>query len=136
MDSQIPKAVIARRRRARIIRAAIYSCAAVVLFTVLLTRLQGGLRLSPSDVSVVETGPLEMTVSASGKVVPLYEEIITSPVSSKVMEVYRKTGDMVAKGEPVLKLDLVAVNTDYERLRDELEMKRSQMASQQVSSQT
>ncbi len=136
MDSQIPKAVIARRRRARIIRAAIYSCAAVVLFTVLLTRLQGGLRLSPSDVSVVETGPLEMTVSASGKVVPLYEEIITSPVSSKVMEVYRKTGDMVAKGEPVLKLDLVAVNTDYERLRDELEMKRSQMARQQVSSQT
>ena len=41
---------------------------------------------------------------ATGKVVPFAEEIITSPVSSKVLEVYKKSGDRVRKDEPLLQL--------------------------------
>ena len=136
MDSQIPKDVIAKRRRKRIFTVCVYSGAMILCIAILITVLQGGISLSTLDISTVEKGSLKVTVSSGGKVKPLYEEVITSPISSKVLDVYKRSGDPVDEGELILKLDLVATNTDYERLHDELEMKRSAMIKQEVSEQT
>ena len=73
---------------------------------------------------------------ASGKVVPLYEEIITSPVSSRVLEVYKKSGEHLLKGDSILRLDLMATNTEFERQRDELEMKQSKIVQQRTNAET
>ena len=45
--------------------------------------------------STVDTGVIEVSVSASGKVVPTFEEIINSPINSRILEVYKKGGDSV-----------------------------------------
>ena len=97
MDSQIPHEIIHRRRRKRIIRIAVYAGTAITLFIVLISVLRGGIKASSINISVADRGPLEITVSSSGKVVPLYEEVITSPIPSKVLDVYKKSGESLQK---------------------------------------
>ena len=52
------------------------------------------------------------------------------------MEVYRKGGDSVDVGTPILKLDLQSTETDYKKLLDEEEMKRYKLDQAKVNSQT
>lgn len=136
MDSRIPREIVRRRRRKRIIKITAYAGTAVVAFAVLTSVLRGGIKASSINISVADRGPLEITVSSSGKVVPLYEEIIASPITSKVLEVYKKSGEELHENDLILRLDLAAANTDFERLRDELEMKKSKIAQQQANAQT
>ncbi|WP_300724883.1 HlyD family efflux transporter periplasmic adaptor subunit [uncultured Bacteroides sp.] len=86
--------------------------------------------------STVETGNLEVSINASGKVVPAFEEIITSPINTRIVEVYRHAGDSVDAGTPLLKLDLQSAETDYQKLLDEGQMKRYQMEQLRLNNQT
>ena len=70
---------------------------------------------------------IEVSVSASGKVVPAFEEIINSPINSRIVEIYKKGGDSVDVGTPILKLDLLSAETDYKKQLDEEQMKRLQL---------
>ena len=132
MDTQLPQEIIRQRKRKQIIRLASIGTVVLVLFIVLVSVLRSGIDASSISTATTDQGSLEVSVTASGKVVPLFEEIIASPVSSKVLEVYRRSGEQLQEGDTILKLDLAATNTDFERQRDELEMKRSQI-EQQIS---
>ena len=68
--------------------------------------MRTGVKVSDLVFSKVEKGTIEVSVSASGKVVPAFEEIINSPINTRVLEVYKKGGDSVEVGTPILKLDL------------------------------
>lgn len=136
MDTQIPLSVRHKRRRLRFIRIAVSSAACILLLVLLSVLLRGGIKASDITVSQAATGSIEISVSSFGKVKPLMEEVITSPVSSKILEVYRKAGDVLEKGDTILRLDLDAANTEYRRLQDELEMKRSQMLKMEVNALT
>ena len=86
--------------------------------------------------SEVDTGIIEVSVSASGKVVPAFEEIINSPINTRIVEVYRKGGDSVDVGTPILKLDLQSTETEYKKLLDEEQMKRYQLEQLKVNNNT
>lgn len=72
--------------------------------------------------SVVDEGSIDVSVSASGKVVPAFEEIINSPINSRILEVYKKGGDSVEVGTPILRMDLLSAETDYKKQLDEVQM--------------
>ena len=40
------------------------------------------------DMGTVTTGPLATSVAASGKVEPAFEQIVSSPVASRILEIY------------------------------------------------
>jgi len=86
--------------------------------------------------SEVDNGTIEVSVSASGKVVPAFEEIINSPINTRIVEVYRKGGDSVDVGTPILKLDLQSTETEYKKLLDEEQMKRYQLEQLKVNNNT
>ena len=77
-------------------------------------------------------GEIGISVSATGKVAPLSEEIITSPISSKILEVYKKSGEKLSKNDSILKLDLAEANVGMENQRDELEMKRFKLEQMKI----
>lgn len=136
MDTQIPQEILRRRRRKRIVRLAAVGGTVLAAFIVLVNVLRSGVDASTITLSTVDRGALEVSVTAAGKVVPLFEEIIASPVASKVLEVYRKSGERLEAGDTILRLDLAATNTDFERQRDELEMKRSKIEQQRSNAET
>jgi HlyD family secretion protein len=86
-------------------------------------------------VGEVDKGMIEVTVNASGKIVPLIEEIIVSPINSRILEVYRNPGDKLNAGDPILKLDLTFTETEYRQKLDEKEMKLSKMLQSRISAE-
>lgn len=136
MDTQIPQEIIRQRRRKQIIRLSVVGGTCVALFIILVSVLRSGIAAADITTTAADRGALEVSVTASGKIVPLYEEIIASPVASKVLEIYKKSGERLQEGDPILRLDLDATNTDFERQRDELEMKKSKIEQQRSTAQT
>ena len=136
MDTQIPKEIILQRRKKRLFRLAAIGVIVIILFVVIINAFRAGISFATINTAVADRGPLEVSVMAIGKVVPLYEEIISSPVSSKVLAVYKKSGDQLSTGDSILQLDLAATNTEFERQRDELAMKQSKIDQQRINAET
>lgn len=87
-------------------------------------------------IATVDTGTIETTVTGSGAVVPAFEEIINSPINSRIMEVYCKAGDSVDIDTPLLRLDLQSTETELNKLKDQIEMKRYELEQQKVNNST
>ena len=68
--------------------------------------------------------------------VPAFEEIINSPINTRIVEIYKKGGDSVDVGTPILKLDLQSVETDYKKLLDEEQMRSYKLDQLRVNNQT
>ena len=136
MDREIPKEVRNKERNKKIIRFSAIGIAGIIGISVLISLLRTGVQKKDLVFSTVDKGTIEVSVRASGKVVPAFEEIINSPINTRIVEVYRKGGDSVDVGTPILKLDLQSTETDYKKLLDEEEMKRYKLDQAKVNSQT
>ena len=89
MDREIPKEVRQKERNKKIIRYSSIGVASIVVIGVLISVLRAGVEAKDLVFSTVDTGVIEVSVSASGKVVPAFEEIINSPINSRILEVYK-----------------------------------------------
>ena len=135
MDREIPKEVQRKKVRNQIIKISAGVIGFIVAFIFLLSMLQTTLKRSSLVISKVDRGTIEVSVSASGKVVPAFEEIINSPINSRIVEIYKKGGDSVDIGTPILKLDLQTAETEYNKLLDEEQMRRLQLEQLKVTNQ-
>lgn len=133
MDRDIPKSVRRREQRKQILKIGGGVFAAIVLIGLIISVLQTSLTRKELNLSTVDRGIIEVSVSASGKVIPAFEEIINSPINSRIVEIYKKGGDSVDVGTPILRLDLQTAETDYNKLLDEEQMKRLQLEQLRVS---
>lgn len=87
-------------------------------------------------ISPAEKGTLESSVTASGKIIPLYEQSIISPVSTRIIEVYCDEGDLVEAGQSLLKLDLESAETEKRRLEDEMIMRKNELRQTELNNET
>ena len=108
----------------------------MVVLSVLISLMRTGVKEKDLVFSTVDQGTIEVSVSASGKVVPAFEEIINSPINTRILEVYKKGGDSVDVGTPILKLDLQSAETEYKKQLDEEQMKRYQLEQLEVNNST
>ena len=136
MDREIPKEVRQKERNKKLMRYGIWAVGGVVVISVLVSLLRTGVKEKDLVFSTVSQGTIEVSVSASGKVVPAFEEIINSPINTRIVEVYKKGGDSVEVGTPILKLDLQSAETDYKKMLDEEQMRSYKLKQLQVNNQT
>ena len=136
MDREIPKEERRRERNKKLIRYGVAGVAGVVVLSVLISLMRTGVIEKDLVFSTVDQGTIEVSVSASGKVVPAFEEIINSPINTRILEVYKKGGDSVDVGTPILKLDLQSAETEYKKQLDEEQMKRYQLEQLEVNNST
>ncbi len=136
MDRELPTSI---RRRARIVRFGIIAAilvalaVAITLIAVFTTR---SVKESELLLGQVERGALESAVTTNGKIVAAYEEIIVSPVNSRLLEIYVHEGDSVVAGTPLMRLDLESTRTEYQRLADEVTMKEGEMRQTNLNGET
>lgn len=136
MDREIPKEVRQKERRQQMMKWGGAGVLAVACMVALVSLMRSSVNRKDLILSTVDRGTIEVSVSASGKVVPVFEEIINSPINTRIVEVYGKGGDSVDVGTPILKLDLQSLETDFKKLLDEEQMKRYQLAQLQVNNET
>ncbi|MBS1787384.1 MAG: HlyD family efflux transporter periplasmic adaptor subunit [Acidobacteria bacterium] len=76
----------------------------------------------------VESGPIEAVITSSGTVVPEIEQVLSSPVNARVLRILKRPGAVLAKGEPILELDLNESRLAIEKLNQQVELKQNQQA--------
>jgi HlyD family secretion protein len=89
--------------------------------------LASSLKKSAITTAVVETGDIENTINASGEVLPEFEATITSPINASVQKIIIDAGSKVKAGESILTLDKSASQTEFEKLKFQVESKRNEV---------
>lgn len=133
MDREISKEAQRKEQRKQLIKIGGVAGGLIVLIVVVISMLQTSLKRKDLNISTVDRGVIEVSVSASGKVIPAFEEIINSPINSRIVEVYKRGGDSVDIGTPILKLDLQSAETEYNKQLDEEQMKSLRLEQQRVT---
>ena len=136
MDRAIPVSVQRKRRMVRYVKYA-----AIVAVVMGVAIWLGILMMSSVDkksliTSQVDRGTIDVSIIATGKVVPAFEEVIISPISAQILEVYAHSGDTVDVGTPLLRLDLQSAQADYSKALDEQEIRRQQMVQLTTNTET
>ncbi len=136
MDKIISKEERAKERNHIILKYGIIGVAIVTVIVFISSVLGESIDKSMLTFSKVDEGTIDISLTASGRVVPAFEEVINSPIDSRIMEIYCKGGDSVDIGTSILKLDLLSVQTEYNKLLDEEQMKRYQLEQLKLNNET
>lgn len=75
--------------------------------------------------AVAQTGPVENTLTATGEIIPAYEQIMTSPIRASIRRVLLTPGARVRPGQAILELDKSLTQIEYEKLQDQLALKQN-----------
>ncbi|MFD2367798.1 efflux RND transporter periplasmic adaptor subunit [Pseudoduganella sp. GCM10020061] len=120
MDKPISSTILQQRHRARI------AIAIVALASVCAAAWGINRAVRPSvdadDIIVAEVrrGDVANTVNASGLVIPVHEEVVASPVTSRVSRVHAKLGQQVEQGQLLLELDDRDIRLAIDALAEQL----------------
>jgi HlyD family secretion protein len=76
----------------------------------------------------VDSGPMEATLSASGTVVPEFEQVISSPLNARVTKILKRPGDELKKGESIIELDISESVLALEKVNQQIALKQNQQA--------
>jgi HlyD family secretion protein len=136
MDRAISKAERRKVLRKQMMKACLGVAAVALAVAVIVSLMQPNVNRKDLRISVVDRGTIDVSVNAAGKVVPAFEEIINSPINSRIVAIYKKGGDSVDVGTPILKLDLQTAETEYHKLLDEEQVRRLQLEQLRVTSRS
>jgi HlyD family secretion protein len=125
MDRALSDTIKQKRKRKQISKITLWILAFIVLIFLIRFLITPSIHCEDFYTVKVERGNIEASVSASGTVLPEFEEIITSPVQSRIKAIYNNTGDKIVPGDSILSLDKKLLRSNLERLLDELQMKRN-----------
>ncbi|SDH44622.1 MULTISPECIES: efflux RND transporter periplasmic adaptor subunit [unclassified Duganella] len=120
MDTAISSHIIRRRRHKTVL-----ACAAL-LATISLTAWGINRAVSPSvdannvSIATVRVGNIANSISASGIVIPVHEELVSSPIQTRVAKVHAKLGQQVQSGEMLLELDSRTIVLAIDALKEQL----------------
>jgi HlyD family secretion protein len=125
MDTNIAIEVGRKRNR----RAALISTTVIVILvsSVIVLRASFSSSIKRQDITtaVVETGSIENTISASGEMLPEFEQIIASPINASIKSVLLDAGSTVKPGQSIIALDKEATVIEYAKQAFQLESKKN-----------
>jgi len=128
MDTIIADEVAAKKKK----RIWIIILVAIVLITasiVLMRRLiTPSLAAAELNTAVVEKGNIENTINATGEILPEFEEVLTSPINASVRNVLMDAGNKVKSGQSILTLDKSAAETEYNKMKFQIESKENEIS--------
>lgn len=124
-----------RFRRKQIVKRGIQATMAVALIASALIWVPGWIAPSVSRnrirTALVDAGPVEATITASGTVVPEFEQALSSPIDTRVVKILSRPGAALKKGQPIVDLDvsesLLSFENNLNDLDSQLQIKRLEL---------
>lgn len=127
MDKSIEEEVtVKRKKKTRIIVIIIVGIIIGGIFT-LRAYIKPSIATSEFTTAVAETGDIENTINATGEVLPEFEEVLTSPINAAVRNVLMDAGTKVKAGQSILTLDKSSAETDFDKLKFQIESKENEI---------
>lgn len=125
MDKVIETEVRLQKKKKLVWTLSLSLLAIIAVVICIRSLLTPSLNRSEIITAVAERGDIENTISASGEVLPEFEEVITSPINASIQQVMMEAGGAVKAGQPILLLDKTASQNEYEKLQFQLASKRN-----------
>lgn len=136
MDKEIDKSILRRERRKKQILFGTIGVAVVGLAIWGIAGMAPTVDSRDLTLGTADEGPLDISIAASGRIVPAYEEIINSPVETRVLKVYAQPGDSVKAGTPLLQLDLEQEETSLGKLQDARTRQQQELRQLELTNKT
>ncbi|WP_296950100.1 efflux RND transporter periplasmic adaptor subunit [uncultured Massilia sp.] len=120
MDQAISLDILRRRRHLRLAAGALLlACLGAALWGI--NRLvRPSVAAADLVIAEVRRGSVDNTIEAAGVVIPVHEEVVTSPGASRVARVHAKPGQRVAQGDVLLELDDRDIRLALDALQEQL----------------
>ena len=129
MDLALDPGIIKRRQRHQVLVIAAL-LATLCLAAWGINRLVGpSVEASGLTLAQVRVGSIANTINASGIVIPVHEELVSSPIQTHVAKVHAKLGQQVRAGELLLELDERAVVLAIDSIREQLAQQENRIAA-------
>lgn len=125
MDRELSDQIIQQRRYQNIGWAIIMIGAIAAGLYFFRSSLSTSLKASKFRTAVAEVGNIENTITATGEVLPEFEQVITSSIQAEVKEVLIPIGSRVESNQPILALNKEFALLTKEKLDDELSLKKN-----------
>ncbi len=125
MDRDLPEESKKEQSRRRWLWMAIFAIIVAGAVWALRITLNNTIQKTDIRVATAEIGNVENTLTSSGEIQPDFEAVITSPITAVIQQTYLDAGAVVKNGDKILELDKEFTQLDFEKLKDELELKRN-----------
>ncbi|MCP4723389.1 MAG: efflux RND transporter periplasmic adaptor subunit [bacterium] len=98
----------------------------IAFFLVIFKVLESSISMDRIRTAVVETGDIDATINGSGTVVPEFEQVLTSPVTTTVLKILENPGAELQPGQRILELDLKEFTNSSNSLNEQITLKTNQ----------
>ncbi|MCW3118391.1 MAG: HlyD family secretion protein [Chitinophagaceae bacterium] len=125
MDTDVSEQVKAERKRKIILVILVTTLSLFLAIWLLRSTIKSSIKKSAINTAIVEKGNIENTISASGEVLPEFEQTLTSPINASVQKIIMNAGSAVKAGQSLLTLDKSASQMDYAKLKFQLASRKN-----------
>ncbi|MBN1182125.1 MAG: HlyD family efflux transporter periplasmic adaptor subunit [Bacteroidales bacterium] len=125
MDRDISHSEKRKKKYKRIFKISFWFIGFIIFIVLLRLVIKPSINRNKFQTVLAVNGNIEASVTASGTILPEFEEIKTSPVQSKIVKIYHNVGDKLNVGDSVLALDKSNTKSNLEKLKDELNVKKN-----------
>ena len=125
MDREVPVDQLNRTRYRRWVIGVFAVLALLALVYVFKKSISSSIEAARIRIGTVQTGDVENTLDATGEVIPVYEQIITSPIRATIKRVLLTPGTRIEPGQAILELDKSLTQIEFERYEDQLALKKN-----------
>lgn len=133
MDRELSADYVKKSKRKKIVIFSSVAVGVIFIFWLFKSLITPTLDRSRIRTAIAEFGDVESTINASGMVVPEFEQILTSPIQSKIISVQFQAGETVKAGQSILQIDRENIENEYNSILDENELKRIQIDKQKLT---
>lgn len=122
MDRELSQTEVNQQRSKRWIRYIVVGVFIVAALLTLRWIITPDLDSDRIATAVAELGKVEDALSASGVVEPEFEQVITSPIQSRIEAVFFEAGEHVTTGSQLVRLNKESITLRQESQQEELEL--------------
>jgi HlyD family secretion protein len=133
MDRELSRQDLRKKRNRLTFKIAAVIIILIISVAVVRSFVAPSISLDDVRTAVAEKGDIEASVSASGIILPEFEEVLTSPVTSQILKVYRNVGDYVSTGDTIMILDVINEQLQLDKLLEELASKQNRIKRMQLN---
>jgi len=132
MDRPLDSGTVNTKKRKRFVQVGLVLAGIIAIYFILSAWITPSLSRSEIRTAFVEQGNIEGSISATGTVIPKFEQTIASPGETRLIAVKKRPGEFVKKGESILDLDRSGLTLLLDRTEKDLSLKANQRKQLQL----
>ena len=129
MDQALSPTLLRRRSRIRLAIGALFVAGACTTAWGVNRVARPSVASADIVIKEVRRGHVDNTIDAAGVVIPVHEEVVSSPGASRIAKVHAKPGQQVQAGELLLELDDRAIRLALEAVKEQLAQQDNRVAT-------